>query len=63
MKEEDKALEMRESYIPVPRTEKMIVIPSRWVLSTKILPTTTKNKARFVIKGCSQVSRRDFDPT
>jgi Reverse transcriptase (RNA-dependent DNA polymerase) len=41
----------------------MIVIPSRWVLCTKISPTTTKKKARFVIKGCSQVPGRDFDTT
>jgi Reverse transcriptase (RNA-dependent DNA polymerase) len=63
MKEKNKALRMRESYLLVPRTEKMIVIPSRWVLSTKISPTTTKKKARFVIKGCSQVPGRDFDTT
>jgi Reverse transcriptase (RNA-dependent DNA polymerase) len=29
MKEDDKALKMRESNVPVPRTKKMIVIPSR----------------------------------
>jgi Reverse transcriptase (RNA-dependent DNA polymerase) len=39
------------------------VLPTRWVLSTKHSPLETKKKARFIIRGLSQLSARDYKDT